>query len=324
MPIQEATAETTSYMTIVWVVIAVNAAVIIAAALLVSRRVTQPFQDLVGWTERISQGDFSQRTDIKGGSDISAISETINQLNQWLEGLSKENSEVALREQEATIAALEMQLNPHFLYNTLNIINLIAMEQGEEEISSLIVNLSGMMQYTIHTKSKFTNCSTEVEFLNRYVYLMSARFPGKYVLRTEISEEALNAIVPKMLIQPFVENAILHGFSQLKEGGEIVIRAWVRGGIITFQVQDNGMGIAPEKWERMLTGEVGHIGCSNVNRRLKLIFGEDYGLQVASHQNPTIIEIRFPYIGTGAASAQAPGASQTSENDQIFLKGVLL
>jgi two-component system sensor histidine kinase YesM len=316
VPIRTLTAESVSYMTIVWLLIAVNALIIITVMYFASRRVTKPYYDLAFWADNVSMGNLADvgdnadnnarsRAAVRSGTvgvgdgigtKTDDVSRTISRFNSWLDDMVQRNSEIASREQDAIISALEMQLNPHFLFNTLNIINLIAMEEGQDEISTMIVTLSGMMQHTIHLRGKFSKCAAEIEFLDKYVYLMTMRFADKFTLRYDVSPEALDAVVPKMLLQPFVENSILHGLADVESGGEIVIRAFTDEQMIVFQIEDNGAGLPPESLHTMLYGSEDHIGCSNVNQRIQLIFGKDYGISVTSMRAPTIVQLRFPYI----------------------------
>ncbi|GHU78906.1 hypothetical protein FACS1894191_0560 [Clostridia bacterium] len=296
IPVSSLTDEATSYMSIMWLVIMLNATIIIVVMYFVSKGVTRPFYDLTFWAENIIK-DKSPKDGVKSPSvKTDDVAGTISRFNSWLDDMMRKNREISMKEQDAVIAALEMQLNPHFLFNTLNIINLSAMEHGQSEISAMIVNLSGMMQYTIHVHGKFSQFSDEIAFLDKYVYLMSLRFSDKFRFTYDISPELRDAVVPKMLLQPFVENSILHGFADVESGGEIIIRAFTEEQMIVFYVEDNGAGIPPESLRVILEGREAHIGCSNVNQRIKLIFGEDYGVSVISLRSPTIIQIRFPYI----------------------------
>jgi two-component system sensor histidine kinase YesM len=199
-----------------------------------------------------------------------------------LRQLIDENYKVRLSEQEARLQTLMMQFNPHFLYNTLNVINWVALRGNTKKASTLIVSLSRMLRYTCDNRQERTKFSDDMEWLKQYLMLMEARFEGLFTVEWDVEEVCLLLELPKLFMQPLLENSILHGFGDRKHGGEIQIRARIAGGDVVCEVQDNGVGMTKDQAERVLKVEGESIGLYNTNKRIQLMFGEGYGLTIES------------------------------------------
>ncbi len=206
---------------------------------------------------------------------------------------------------EAQTMMLQMQINPHFLGNTLNVINWMAIEMTmcENPVSSAIGKLAKLFKSYSDATEFMTDFEGEIEFTNQYVDILKLRYPDTFSIEWDVDERYLNARVPKIILQPLVENAIYHGIKPLDEKGSVKITSFVEDNLFTVVVEDSGKGMTDESIEKMnielmeerITYD-GHVGLKNVDQRLKLIYGSDYGVKVEKSDSGGLrVIIRIPY-----------------------------
>ncbi|QHW32805.1 sensor histidine kinase [Paenibacillus rhizovicinus] len=245
-------------------------------------RIIGPIKKLMSAMRSVGEGDFHTRVDVARNDEFGLLTQRFNRMNDRIQMLVKENYEIKLKEKEAEIHALNMQMNPHFLYNTLNIMNWTAIENNQKELSKMLVCLSNMLHYTSRKEWGAVHLSEEMEWMKNYFYIMSARFEGKFSVSYEIEPSLFEEKLPRLLFQPFVENAILHGFSQMEEGGRIAIRGWTEGASRYFEIRDNGRGISKEGIDAILYKESASVGIKNTISRIRMAYGDVYGIQIRS------------------------------------------
>lgn len=193
--------------------------------------------------------------------------------------------------------ALTMQINPHFLYNTLNTINMLAIQNDDDETAELIVSLSEMLQYTCKDSSDQAPLSAEISWVSNYLFLMSKRYNGLFRTVLDIDEDLMDCRIPKFILQPLVENSILHGFSDMQKEGVLTLAISKSENSLCIEVRDNGIGMDEEQLKKYIHAICvdGHVGISNVHRRLSLIYGENYKIHVVSAPGEgTSIKIWIP------------------------------
>ncbi len=197
---------------------------------------------------------------------------------------------------EARMQALTSQINPHFLFNTLNTIGSLTRVRPEAA-RELLVKLSQILRRLLRKDENFVPLREELEFIDNYLSIETVRFgPEKLQFHKQIDEETLDAMVPSMLLQPFVENSIRHGLGRRLEGGEIRVRTARMNGRLVIEVRDNGVGFQPD---RPAEPQGSGIGITNVNERLKLLYGRDYALRIESvPEQGTSIRIELPEISS--------------------------
>ncbi|WP_214627259.1 sensor histidine kinase [Paenibacillus agaridevorans] len=274
----------------------VMGAVALALAYFISGKITNPIKRLLGAMRSVGEGDFHTQLDVRSSDEFGLLIQRFNRMNDRIRLLVTENYESRLKEQEAEIRALNMQMNPHFLYNTLNVMNWTAIENGQKELSKMLVCLSHMLQYTTRKEWSSVRLAEELEWMKSYFYIMSARFEDKFTVHYDIDPELYDCKLPRLLFQPFVENAILHGFVHLETGGIIHIRARKEGGDCLFEVEDNGKGMRPEAVQAILEKESASIGINNTIARIRLAYGERYGVDIISGPGEgTRIVITLPH-----------------------------
>jgi len=203
----------------------------------------------------------------------------------------EQNEQLLLR---ARMDALTSQINPHFLFNTLNAVSsLIRVDPDMARV--VVVKLSNILRRLLRKQENFVPLRDELEFVDDYLDIEVARFGrDKLQIFKEIDEHTLEAFVPSMLLQPIVENSIRHGLAPRLEGGQIHIRTFQRDGRLVIEVEDNGIGI-PE--HRMPAVYADGIGISNVQERLKVLYGQDFHLDIKSQPGVgTLIRINVPEL----------------------------
>lgn len=258
-------------------------------------RITNPIKKLLGAMRSVGGGDFQTQVAYHSNDEFGILLHRFNRMNEQIRLLVTENYEIKLREQEAEIQALSMQMNPHFLYNTLNIMNWTAIENGQKELSKMLVCLSNMLHYTSRKDWGAVHLSEETEWMSNYFYIMGVRFEDKFVVSYEIDPQLYEYKVPRLLFQPFVENAILHGFDQIETGGMIRIRGWIEGGTRHYEIADNGRGMSDDTVHAILYQESSSIGIKNMIARIQLTYGGEYGITISSAPGSgTSVLIRLP------------------------------
>lgn len=263
----------------------------------ISKTVTKPIERLLSSIKEVGNGNFSIKAEIKGNYEIINLITKFNEMDDKIANLINENYLTQIREKEATIMALNIQLNPHFLYNTLNVINWVAIENDQDEISKIIVALSSMLQYTAHNDEECCEFERDLKWLEKYIYIMQIRFEDRFEVKYNIDNRLMKYKVPKLFLQPFVENSIIHGFGSNGYKGILKIDGYIQGEKVCFSVSDNGKGIESERINYIIKENKERIGISNVNNRIKLIYGEEYGVEIESELGyGTDIYIYLPLI----------------------------
>lgn len=289
----------------------VAVAVLLAAVviLLISYTFTRPIGKLMTAMKEIEKGDFKIQVVNKSRDEIGRLTESFNFMVSKIDHLVKEVYQEKIAQKNAELEALQAQINPHFLYNTLDSINWMLMDIGADDISDVVVSLGDILKYSIHGKDVLVPLNEEVQYIESYLCIQKNRLEDRLCTSMEIQKEARACMVPKLILQPMVENAILHGIEPMKDGGRVRITAGLEQQNLLITIEDNGPGMAPEELEQCRaavyseSGATDSIGMRNVHRRLRLHFGEEYGLAIESrHQEGTIVTLRMP--GTRLSAEQ--------------------
>ena len=208
--------------------------------------------------------------------EIEAIALQFNGTLEKLAYAQEKEKEANERRQQAEIRALEAQINPHFLYNTLDTINRMAIDRGEFDISNTINSLANILRYAITDINGIVCVRDEMEWLKKYIYLQQFRLKNKFIRKIEVSPEIMECKIHKLLLQPFVENAIIHGFKGEQEQYILEVRLTREGDYLQIVISDNGWGMEPSIVEKLnlgqpiKTAEKSHIGMDNAMMRLHM------------------------------------------------------
>lgn len=256
-----------------------------------SYRVTTPLQKLMATMRRVERGDLSVRFKTRYEDEVGHLGRTFNRMITQIDHLINQVHASELRKQQAELNALQAQINPHYIYNTLESIRMTAELNDDPETAKMITLLGNLLRYSVNQQNQIVTLAQELEHLQNYLRLQDYRFKGRYRLQLEIPEELLGVPMIKLLLQPLVENSIYHGMKHLTAGGIFTIRGFLNPLGLCLQVEDNGSGMAAEqvaKLNRTLSTmestpvQAGGLGMTNVNERIKLTYGMEYGLQIQS------------------------------------------
>ncbi len=280
---------------------------IIAATILtilVSRGLTKPLDKLMQTIERIKGGDTHLRVDIHNRDEVGILGQSFNEMLDQMEVLISQEYETKLLLNRAEYKALQAQINPHFLYNTLDTMSSIAQIQNCPEVSGLSQSLSNIFRYSLDMKNPFSTVAKEIVHLKNYIYVMNVRMRDNVKYTFDIDETVLQDTVPRISIQPLVENALNHGLRNTRGEKEIVVCAQVREGNLWISVQDNGVGMDAakvneilEKNDINLVEKGSSIGLNNINARMKMLYGKEYGIHVESEVGKgTRIYLKIPRV----------------------------
>ena len=261
----------------------------IIIALLISKRITYPIMKLMEGVKKAGEGNFDNNININTEDEIGTLVSNFNDMNKKISVLIEENY-------EAQIRALNLQLNPHFMANTLNTINWMAIDAGQNEISKMILSLSSMLRYTLRDNKELVVFENDFEWLKNYIYIMSNRYENIFTVEYQVDSILKDTLVPKLFMQPFVENTIIHGFKNIEQGGKIIVGGCVKNDTRYFSITDNGCGISSERIDEIMQESGESIGISNINKRIKLLYGDAFGVSINSKVNEgTNIVITMPY-----------------------------
>jgi two-component system sensor histidine kinase YesM len=271
----------------------------ILVAYFIAGIMTRPLKRLLVAIRLMGEGRFAANVPVLSNDEIGNLIQTFNRMDHRIQQLIEENYATQIREKEAEIMALNLQMNPHFLYNTLNTINWMAIENNQTDISKLIVSLSTMLQYTMHNNREVVSFRDDLAWLQGYIHIMKSRFEDKFEVLLDIDDSLMDSRVPKLFLQPFLENAVIHGFETIEQGGEIYIigKKAEPAGTRIFTVRDNGCGMDGGKLAQIAKSSDETIGIQNVNRRIKLIYGDSYGVSVQSQAGRgTLVTVTLPSV----------------------------
>ncbi|MGF7035421.1 nitrogen fixation/metabolism regulation signal transduction histidine kinase [Paenibacillus mucilaginosus] len=267
-------------------IIAVNTLLSLAAAVWISRSITGPVSRLVAMAREIARGNLRPEPPPPTGDELGILSDAFQAMLADLAvliGKEKESLEKDRLLKELELQALQSQINPHFLFNTLNVLSKLALLEGAERTSDLIVSMSNLLRYNLGRLDRPVTLRDELQHLQEYVTIQQARFRDRVRFELEIDEDALQAGVPSLTLQPLVENAFQHGIADLEQGAVIrVTIARLPADEVSITVADNGAGMSEEVRQCLLRLEgvpepkqSTGLGTRNVFKRLALYYGRD-------------------------------------------------
>ncbi|WP_066070264.1 sensor histidine kinase [Neobacillus soli] len=278
-----------------------------------SNEITRPIVTLTAAAREISRGNFEQSITIRTNDEINFLASTFNQMRINLKKLiaemqikakvERELQEHKLLLKESELKTLQSQINPHFLFNTLNTLAKKAYLENAKETSNLIISVADLLRYNLKSMDNSTTIKNEIKGLEDYLTIQKARFEERVQYTIDVDEECLSVKLPSLTLQPFVENALIHAIEPFPEGGDIAIRIRNQGIQNIIEIEDNGPGIPHDTIQSIIKGEPQKeykgqstgIGIHNVIRRLRLFYGIDDIIEIESIVNQgTRIILRLP------------------------------
>lgn len=265
-------------------------------SLLLAWSVTQPLKQLSEEMGRIKSGNFDSKIESKRKDEVGILIDSYNYMIGEIKRLVNEVYEEKMAQKTAEIKALQAQINPHFLYNTLDTVNWMLLDRGEDDISDIILNLGDLMKYSISGSNNLVPLREEIKYVRSYLEIQKCRMEDRLDYSISVADNCIECKCPKLLLQPIVENAIKHGIEPLARGGRIEIEAFLGRGGLNILLKDNGKGMEEEEIENIISGNA-NIGLNNVMKRIKLLYGQEYGLHIQSQKNEgTEVDLSIPAL----------------------------
>ena len=250
--------------------------------------------------KQAEMGDMDVKFDSHYRDEIGELGRSFNSMLERLKNLIRQNYEKQKKLRTQELKVLQMQINPHFLYNTIDTINWMAQSIDADKISEVAIALANYYRQSLSKGAEIIKISDEISQINSYLTIQKTRYEGHIDFRIDIDSDILGLYIPKLTLQPIVENAIYHGLREKEGGGIVEIRGFRENNRVIFYIKDNGRGMDQETLDKLIkcidTGVSSQgYGLSNVNERLKLYYGKEYGIGVESLAGCyTIVTITIP------------------------------
>jgi len=271
----------------------------VLASSLYTRRMMSPLEELSKNMEAVGKGDFTKRVRITSDDEIGQLGERYNQMADKIMNLIERVYKMEIAQKQAEIEFLRMQINPHFLYNTLDTISWMARSEGNENIAQITTALGDLLRSTIKQDGYIT-VAQELDSIRNYLFIQKFLFGEKIKIEYAIDERVLNYVIPNFLLQPIVENAIYHGIEPKMEAGFLKIASYIKDEKLYFVISDDGIGMTKKQVENIYNEckrlqSKNCIGIKNVYRRLYNYYGEESTLEIQSRVNVgTTVSIAIP------------------------------
>lgn len=258
--------------------------------LLISNVVTKPLQKLSVAIEKFSAGDFEQQVEVTTEDEVGQVARCFNRMVDDIRTLIDENYVITLQEKESELAALQAQINPHFLYNTLDSLYWQATGAGNEEIAENILALSQLFRLLLNQGKSEVTVEQEMELISRYLQIQKVRFGKRLDYEIQMEKSIRKVKIPKLILQPFVENAIVHGFENVSVPCRLTVSGKQDGEFVRFEVMDTGIGMNQgqinaiwEEEEQYAKQRIGRYAIKNIRERLRLKYKEHFEMQITSN-----------------------------------------
>lgn len=276
---------------------------LLAISIIISKRITLPIKELKAAMKKLHNGDFNVRIKAKNRDEFGDINSSFNYMAEKLgELIEKLLSEERLRS-EAELDMLQYQINPHFLYNILSSIRFSSISSGDVRTADMLQVLARLLKRTLGNAGKLVPMETEFMNLKDFIFIQQLQYNNKIIVEYNLEDNIWEYMIPNLLLQPIVENAIFHGFDRNMDNPTIRITGKKEEEKIVFCIHDNGKGMSEDKIKEIYLDEdkiqrgFTNIGMANVRRRLQLNFGEQYGLKIESKLGEgTMILVNLPAI----------------------------
>lgn len=266
----------------------------------ISAKISQPIKKLEKSMKMVEEGSFDVNLDIEGEAEVAQLSKTFNMMIARIKHLMEQIVFEQEAKRKGELEVLQSQINPHFLYNTLNsVVRMVGNGKNDEAIT-MITSLSKLFRISIGKGNNIISIQEEIEHASNYLIIQKIRYKNKFKYEIDVQEETLKCKTIKLILQPIIENAICHGIEYMVDEGFIKVTSALIDGRILLQVTDNGLGMRPEVLEGILSdhfrsSEGSGVGVKNVHERIRLCYGNDYGLQIESElEKGTNVRIWLP------------------------------
>lgn len=244
----------------------------------------------------VSTGRFDiPEIEVNSNDEVEILSGAFNKMIKNTKELMNEITRKAELEKEAQLKALQSQINPHFLFNTLNVIDKMALIEGADTTCELIESLSDLLRYNLRKSNSTVTIKDELYILRQYVYIQKTRFSDRVEYIESVDEKLEKYVLPALTFQPIIENAFIHGIEGMEEAGKVGLEIYDDEEMIVIKIWDNGKGIDFEKKDKK--GHTTGIGLGNVRERLKIFFKGKSNLKLYNSEEGAVVEVKIPKVG---------------------------
>ncbi|WP_455950506.1 sensor histidine kinase [Eubacterium sp.] len=260
--------------------------------LIISQIITKPLNKLTIAINKFSKGDFEQKIQIETEDEIGEVARCFNKMVEDIKKLIDENYIITLKEKQSELAALQAQINPHFLYNTLDSFYWKANEDGNEELAENIIALSQLFRLVLNRGDSEITVRNEIELVSRYLQIQRMRFSKGLEYNIDIEDNMQMEKIPKLIVQPFVENAIVHGFENTTKSCKISVTGKIKDDMLCFEIIDTGIGMTQIQIDEIWEGEqetkdyarqrIGKYAIKNIKERLQIRYQDNFKLKIES------------------------------------------
>jgi len=264
--------------------------------------ITKPIKGIRQTVENYGKGDFGAKVAVTGNDEIASLGKLLNQMAEQISKLFERVKEEEEQSRRLELQTLVYQINPHFLYNTLDSVNVLARKSGDTRVAELVTDLSRLFRLGLHQGREAVTVRDEVMHVTYYLKIQKIRFDKQLTWEINVPEHLLEYEIIKFILQPIVENAIYHGVKGKDEPGHISVVVREEGAFLILQVSDTGPGMSPEvlsglrrriQADKLEGMEIKGFGMWNVNQRVKLCYGESCGVEVESREGVgTVVSIK--------------------------------
>ncbi|WP_347559685.1 sensor histidine kinase [Clostridium sp. AM58-1XD] len=270
----------------------------------ISSKITDPIRELEKSVNELEAGDLNTKVYVGGSYEIRHLGKSIQNMATQIRALMKDIVAEHESKRKSEFDTLQSQINPHFLYNTLDIIVWMIENEKKGDAVRVVTALARFFRISLSKGKSIIPVRDELEHVRNYLMIQQMRFKNKFTYDIDAPDDVLELASLKLMLQPMVENAIYHGMEFMDGDGEIHIRVWREEKDLYFSVGDNGLGMTEEQVERLFqdsdhvpSKRGSGIGVRNVNERIRLYFGEDYGLTIESEPDEgTTVILHLPAV----------------------------
>ncbi len=286
-----------------WTLICIVVAILVSV--LISHRLSMPILRLRSTMRAVEQGTFDVTAEITRNDEIGDLARDFNIMIARIKELVRRNAEEQEEKRKSELMALQNQITPHFLYNTLDSVIWMAEAKQHELVVKMVSALARLLRLSISRGEELVTIRDEIAHISNYLTIQKMRYRDKLDYAIEVDDDILGLYIPKIILQPLVENAIYHGIKNKKDTGRVTVVGKASDGSVLLSVRDDGIGMSPDQIERILQPEKNvrlrrRVGVRNVHERIQLYFGSRYGLGFMSEPDRgTMVEIYLPVVEHG-------------------------
>lgn len=286
------------------ILLAILMLIIIVLTLMIVTGIIEPIQELSEVTQRVAQGDFSARAQVDTADEVEVLADSVNIMTESIEGFVSKIKEDERKMRRADLRLLQEQINPHFLYNTLDTIVWLIEGNDSDKAVNMVMSLSEFFRLVLSKGKEYITIQEEEMHIKSYLEIQQVRYRDILEYEISIAPEIYQYKILKLTLQPLVENSLYHGIKYKRAKGRIVVTGALEEGRLHFRVEDNGVGMEPEELSSLQseilkpckdTGK--GFGLANVNERIRMNFGAEYGMTIRSEAGKgTCVEIVIPAV----------------------------